>query len=67
MGQVVLRRTNHETRHSVWKAWEQEWSLRIGSGSVEEVGGGWVAAGSISGEGESVVAGRSAGAGSDGP
>lgn len=31
MGQLVLRRTNHDTRHSAWNSWEQTVSLRIGS------------------------------------
>jgi hypothetical protein len=34
MGQLVLRRTNHDTRHSAWNSWLHTFSLRISSGSV---------------------------------
>lgn len=33
MGQLVLRRMNHETRHSEWNSWPQTESLRIVSES----------------------------------
>ena len=36
MGQLVLRRMNHETRHSEWNSWPQTESLRMVSVS------GWV-------------------------
>ena len=39
IGQLVLRRTNHETRHSAWNSCPHTVSLRIVSGS------GWVATG----------------------
>lgn len=39
IGHVVFRNTNHDTRHSAWKVWEQLRSFRIASASV---GGGVV-------------------------
>lgn len=43
MGQLVLRRTNHETRHSEWNSWPQTESLRIVSVS------GWVVVAAVVG------------------
>jgi hypothetical protein len=63
MGQVVLRKTNQDTRHSAWKAWEQVWSARIGSGS-DETGMGITASSAVVGD---VDAGcRRAGSGGEG-